>query len=415
MEDRQKIVLYIEDEPYNRLLVKKILSLHGISVLEAEDGLSGLEIARREDVDLILLDINMEGMNGYEIATRLRSIDKTKDTPLVALTANVLQRAKDRSLISGCDGFITKPIDQQTFMPLITEYMNGRKDFVDSGKIEQLMKENNRELVTHLEKEIKELKRANEELRELDKLKSDFISLASHELRTPLVTIVGYIGLMLTGRLGEITPNHEKILKIVDRNSKRLEKIVRDLFTLNMADNDPYFLEKSTVSMIDLIDNVIEDLQLVFEERELKCKSHAEGNIPEIFCDSNKISQVIDAITGNSIKFTPNGGEIDIYARYPSDNILRKYDLDPYKYVEIVIKDTGIGIPDDKLTKIFDKFVELGDIEKHHSSDIEFMGGGTGLGLSISKAIIERHKGFIWAENRNKCKGTKVYIIIPIE
>ena len=375
----RKTILYIEDEPYNRLLVKKILGLHQIDVLEAEDGLSGLEIAQRRKVDLILLDINMEGMNGYEIATRLRSIEMTKETPLVALTANVLQRARDRSLISGCDGFITKPIDQETFIPLINEYMNGRKDFVDSNKIEQLMKENNKELVYHLEKEIKELKRANDELKELDKLKSDFISLASHELRTPLVTIVGYTGLLLSKRLGDIAPNHEKILKIVERNSKRLEKIVKDLFTLNMIDKDSDFLEKSEVS------------------------------IPELVTD------VIDAVMGNAIKYTPNGGTIDMYVRYPSNNILRRFDLDAEKYVEIVIKDSGIGIPDNKLIKIFDKFVELGDIEKHHSSDVEFMGGGTGLGLSISKAVIEKHHGVIWAENRRSSQGAKFYIILPIK
>ncbi len=414
-EFARKIILYIEDEPYNRLLVKKILGLHKIDVLEAEDGLSGLEIAQKQKVDLILLDINMEGMNGYEIATRLRSIEMTKETPLVALTANVLQRARDRSLISGCDGFITKPIDQETFIPLIHEYMNGRKDFVDSNKIEQLMKENNKELVYHLEKEIKELKRANDELKELDKLKSDFISLASHELRTPLVTIVGYTGLLLSKRLGDIAPNHEKILKIVDRNSKRLEKIVKDLFTLNMIDKDSDFLEKSEVAIPVLVTDVVEDLLLVFEERELTCNYHFEGEIPNVFCDDNKIAQVIDAVMGNAIKFTPNGGAIDIHVRYPSHNILRRFDLDAEKYVEIVIKDSGIGIPDNKLIKIFDKFVELGDIEKHHSSDVEFMGGGTGLGLSISKAVIEKHHGVIWAENRRSSQGAKFYIIIPIK
>lgn len=411
----KKVVLYIEDEPYNRLLVKKILSINGVETIEAEDGISGIEIAKTKCLDLILLDINMEGMNGYEIATRLRSMDKCKDVPLVALTANVLQRAKDRALISGCDGFITKPIDQAIFYPLLMEYMNGRKDFVDSSKIEELMKENNKELVYHLEKEIKELKRANDELKELDKMKSDFISLASHELRTPLVTIVGYVGLLLSNRLGELTAHHEKIMKVVDRNAKRLEKIVRDMFTITMIENKERFLEKNDVKLDELIRDIIEDLSLVFEERQLKCELHIEGDIPVVVCDENQISQVINAILGNAIKFTENNGVIDVYLRYPSKNILKKYDLDPESYVEIIVKDTGIGIPEGKLKSIFDKFVELGDIEKHHSSESEFMGGGTGLGLFLSKGIVEKHNGFIWGENRTTTRGSKFYIILPLK
>ncbi len=415
MEDKELTnkILYIEDEPYNRLLVKKILAINNYTVIEAEDGLMGIEIARKERVDLILLDINMEGMNGYEIATRLKTIDFCKDTPLVALTANVLQRARDRSLISGCDGFLTKPINNETFFVHVKEYINGKKDFIDSNKIEDLMIEHNKELVYHLEKEVKELKRANEDLKEIDKIKSDFISIASHELRTPLVTIVGYVGLLLSKRMGEIEPQHEKMLKVVDRNAKRLEKIVKDLFTLSMIENKIPFLEKREVNLNNLLKTILEDYELILNERELTSYLHVDGEIPLVEGDENKLAQVFIALMNNAVKFTENGGIIDIHLRYPSKNILKKYDLDSTKYVEVVIKDTGIGIPEDKLKKIFDKFVELSDVEKHHTSDIEFMGGGTGIGLSISKGIVSKHHGYIWAENR-ATKGTKLYVILPL-
>jgi len=404
-EKKSKTILYIEDEPTNRLLLKKILEPKGYKIFEAEDGLSGIEIALKEKIDLILLDINMAGMNGYEIATRIKNTDKIKDIQLVAFTANVMKRSREKALISGCDGYLTKPIDGNNFVIRLEEYLNGKKDFIPQDMIPELMKEYNVQLVEHLEKEIRELKRANDDLKQLDKLKSDFISIASHELRTPLVTIIGYVGLLLSKRLGHIEPEHEKILKVVERNSKRLERIVKDIFTLSLIENQIPFMEIRNTNPINIIESILEDVALVLAEREIEAKLNIEGEIPTIECDEDKISQTISNIMNNAIKFTQNGGVIDVSVKYPSLKVVEKFGLDPTLYVEIKIEDTGIGIPKDKLNKVFEKFVELADIEKHHSSETEFMGGGTGLGLSICKGIVEKHNGFIWAENR-EVKGT---------
>lgn len=406
-------ILYIEDEQYNRILVRKILELHNCEVAEAEDGLSGIDIAKNGNFDLILLDINMEGMNGYEIATRLKTMEKCKNIPLVAFTANVLQRSKERALISGCEGFISKPINRDTFYPQLVEYINGKKEFVDSDKIHELMKEHNVELVNHLEKEIKELKNVNKELKEIDKIKSDFISIASHELRTPLVTIVGYLGLLLSGRLGDVSPEHKKILSVVERNSHRLEKIVKDLFTLSILENKKPFFEKNNASVVNMIQEIIDDNLLIFEQRELGYSVEADENVPLIECDEHKIIQVFSHLVNNAIKYTENKGHIDVKIKYPAIHLNKRYDVDSSKFIEVEVSDTGIGIPEDKLDKIFEKFVELSEVEKHHSSEYEFMGGGTGLGLSLSKAIVKRHRGYIWAENSEE-KGASFFVFLPL-
>ena len=213
--------------------------------------------------------------------------------------------------------------------------------------------------------------------------------------------------------MGTLDENQERILKIVDRNSRRLEKIMHDLFTLYQANQGTSFLEYEKINLKKTIQDCIDDFVLVLEERNLKINYTFQGEPPLISCDELKIIQVLDAVINNAIKFTPDYGEIEIFLRYPSYNIHKKYDLNAEQYIEIAIKDNGIGIPDNKLIKIFDKFVELSDIEMHHSSQSEFMGGGTGLGLSLSKAIVEKHRGFIWAEQRVE-KGAKIYIVLPI-
>jgi signal transduction histidine kinase len=412
--NKTKNILYIEDEPVNRLVLKKMLEPKGFMVFEANDGLTGIDIALKEHIDLILLDINMSGMNGYEIATRIKSTDKIKDIPLVAFTASIMKKSRDKALISGCDGYLTKPIDGQSFLIRLNEYLEGKKDFIPPDMIPELMKEYNIQLVEHLEKEIKELKRANEDLKELDKLKSDFISIASHELRTPLVTIIGYIGLLLSKRIGNISSEHEKVLKVVERNSKRLERTVRDIFTISLIENKIPFLEIRNANPISIIESVLEDVALVLAERELEAKFNISGDIPDIECDEDKIAQVINNLINNSIKFTEDGGHIDVNIRYPSINATQKYGLDPDMYIEIIVEDTGIGIPENKLDRIFEKFVELADIEKHHSSETEFMGGGAGLGLSICFGIVKEHHGYIWAENRD-IKGSRMVIVLPVK
>ncbi len=406
-------ILYIEDDPINRLLVKKILSSYNVKVDEAEDGLKGLELGRNGNYDLILLDVNMEGMTGYEVAMRLRMLPECKCVPIVVLTANVLNKARDRAIISGCNGFITKPIERESFPQLISEYLCGRSDLVESSKVDEITAHNTTEIICHLENEIRGLKRANEELKEIDKIKSNFIALVSHELRTPLSPIVGYLSFLLGGKYGELSPQLEKILNIISRNAARLEKITYDMFTLDLLERNVNFMNKSEVQLVNLLHNEIEDHELIFEERKLWCNLVSDDNIPRVYCDEVKMSQVFCSIIDNAIKYTPDGNSIEVGVFYPSKSISHKFDLDPDDYVEVCIEDEGVGIPQDKLSVIFDKFVELSDIDTHHSSEVEFMGGGVGLGLSICKGIVRDHKGFIWAENR-EVAGSRFCVLLPL-
>lgn len=414
MKRRIKL-LYIEDDYNSRLLLRKALSDSGYEIVEKEDGLSALELLRENhDFDLILLDINIAGMNGFEVATRIKSMDKYKTVPLVALTASLLKNSRELALISGCDGYLTKPIMPDRIDSLIKEYIDGKKELVPTDRMMDFMREYNLQLVSHLESEIKELKKANEELKELDKLKSNFISLASHELRTPLMTIIGYLGLLLSKDGRESIEQNMKILQIIERNAKRLEKIVKDMFTMSLLENRIPFMEIRNVNPITIIESVIEDLRFIFSQRDISYSIDVTGDIPYIECDEEKITQVISNLVRNAVKFTENNGTIKAKISYPSESVERLYGHNKNNYIEISIADTGVGIPDEKASKIFDKFPGIQNIENHHTSDFEFMGGGMGLGLSISKGIVERHNGYIWFE-KNSPKGSIFFVVLPVK
>lgn len=413
MNTKEKKILCIEDDESNYLLMKRLLKNSDFELIQVEDGLKGLELVKKETFVLILIDVNIAGLNGYETATRLKMLKNT--IPVVALTANKIDRAKERALISGCDGFINKPFNPLTFPKLINEYINGRKDKItNSERMIEAMILNNQAIVCHMEEQIRELKRANQELKELDKMKSRFISLVSHELRTPLSPIVGYLSVLLADTTN-FSEREKRILNIIFKSSKRLERLLNNLFTLNLLEQDESLICREEVQLDTLISDLIEDFFLILQKRHLSCDFICEKAIPKIFCDETKIERVFFALLENAVKYTDDGGKISVYLNYPSRYILKKYDLSPNDYVEIIFEDSGIGIPENQLNAIFEKFVELSDIDRHHTSSDGFLGGGAGIGLSLCKGIVKEHKGFIWAENRRSHNGSRFYVILPLE
>lgn len=413
MNTKEKKILCIENDESNYLLMKRLLKNSDFELIQVEDGLKGLELVKKETFVLILIDVNIAGLNGYETATRLKMLKNT--IPVVALTANKIDRAKERALISGCDGFINKPFNPLTFPKLINEYINGRKDKItNSERMIEAMILNNQAIVCHMEEQIRELKRANQELKELDKMKSRFISLVSHELRTPLSPIVGYLSVLLADTTN-FSEREKRILNIIFKSSKRLERLLNNLFTLNLLEQDESLICREEVQLDTLISDLIEDFFLILQKRHLSCDFICEKAIPKIFCDETKIERVFFALLENAVKYTDDGGKISVYLNYPSRYILKKYDLSPNDYVEIIFEDSGIGIPENQLNAIFEKFVELSDIDRHHTSSDGFLGGGAGIGLSLCKGIVKEHKGFIWAENRRSHNGSRFYVILPLE
>lgn len=165
MSNSEKKVLYIEDDPQSKLLVKKLLESAGYTVLEASDGIRAVEIVQETIPDLILMDIQIPEMDGYETTTKLKSIEGLQDIPIIAVTASAMKGDRERALIAGCDGYIQKPINPYTFVQQVEDFFKGKRERVPSVDEEAVyLKEYSKKLVGHLEEKIKELTRLNAEL-----------------------------------------------------------------------------------------------------------------------------------------------------------------------------------------------------------------------------------------------------------
>ncbi len=181
-------VLHIEDDPRNRLLVRKLLVADGLEVIDAADGLEGVRSALTLRPDLVLVDLNIPGLDGYEVTLRLRGEPSLSGVPIVAITA---EGDRDTSFAVGCDGFIQKPIDARSFGSLVRQYLAGhREPYTSSADAtgERLRLQSHR-IVAHLEQKVAELSSANDRLREVERLRTEFYRNISHELATPLTPI----------------------------------------------------------------------------------------------------------------------------------------------------------------------------------------------------------------------------------
>lgn len=241
------------------------------------------------------------------------------------------------------------------------------------------------------------LGQANQRLQELDKLKDDFVSVASHELRTPMTAIRAYSWMALNKPDIVLSEKMKKYLSRTLISTERLINLVNDMLNVSRIESGRIEIKPEAFNLIHLVSEVIEEVSVKASENNLKLVV-LESKIPEVFADSEKVHQVLLNLVGNSLKFTPSGGQITI--SFFTDG----------KMVETSVKDTGAGISKEDLGQLFQKFGRL-------DSSYVAMGtsGGTGLGLFISKKLVELMHGRIWANSEGLNKGTTFSFSLPLE
>jgi signal transduction histidine kinase len=410
-QEEQPRVLYVEDDPASRALVQRILEPEGYKVEAVEDGVTALEVAQRVRPDLILMDINIGGLDGYEVTTRLRAVEEMGQVPIVAVTAATMHGDRERALIAGCDGYIAKPIDVDRFPDQVRSYLRGLKEEIDSPEEEaEHLKAYSQRLVKRLEKKVRQLEEAHAQLRRVDKMKSDFILLASHELRTPLTSIYGYVQMLLQqtefpGDPGE-QASPQQILQAIADASRRLHRVFDEIRNVSLIDADRLELAQDPLKLDPLIRTVVEDLQSFGRSRDIEFEFRGLSDLPIIRGDAQRLHEALWNVISNAMKYTPDGGQIRIEGRQIEET------------VHITVHDDGVGIPLEEQERIFDRFYVLEDTSLHRSSKTDFKGGGLGLGLPVTKGIIEAHGGKVWIESEGydeeELPGSTFHILLPL-
>jgi signal transduction histidine kinase len=391
MSDAQQKVLYVEDNRDNQRLVQRVLGARGYQVLIAEDGAEGVALARESRPDLVLVDLGIPGLDGYETTTRLRGFAHLRGVPIVALTADGSPGARERALVAGCDGYLVKPIDARRLPEQVAEFIAGKRERIpESADQADLLRAYNQKLVERLEQRVRELTRANAEVQELDRLKSQFLSTLSHELRTPLTALMGYLELFERGMLGELTPQQREALAVMRRSSETLAQQLNNLL---------YFQElrgrQLNLRPVRPLETLRPLLTAMRERARLAgvALDVAAADAAPIHADPGGIEQLSRSLLDNAIRFTPAGGRVRFVLHdEPSRLIVR-------------VEDSGAGIAREHLQKIFLPFYRVDPPGGQEQP-------GAGLGLAIVRHIAEGHGGQVTVRSEVG-RGSVFTVVLP--
>ena len=264
-----------------------------------------------------------------------------------------------------------------------------------------------------LERLNNELSETNRQLKRLDRAKADFVTIASHELRTPLSQIFGYSDVLSSMKMDELGNSQmlNEFLAGISRGAKRLKRVVDAMVDVSLLETGTLRMHPVPVPLGVVVSNAIATVKSAAEQRKLDLEVEDLSPLPYIEADGTRLEQVFVSLLSNAIKFSPDGKRILISGRCESAS--RDDD-----YVELSVRDEGIGIDPEQQRLIFEKFYRPENPMLHSSDDVGFKGAGPGLGLAIAKGIVEAHGGRIWVESPGRdeehCPGSTFRVRLPV-
>jgi signal transduction histidine kinase len=252
----------------------------------------------------------------------------------------------------------------------------------------------NEELEKTVKERTLELELTNKRLAELNEMRTEFLNMATHELRTPITAIKGYSEFLKLGMMGELNAKQVNAVTIIKESGERLLALINDMLDLAKMEAGKLQVELEPVRVIEVIDINLKLIKPLADEKNIELKSSIESDLPKVYADKDKLSQVFTNLLSNAVKYTEEG-TITVAAQQISSTM-----------IQVSVADTGVGIPEEDVGKVFEKFTKIGNKPTRKEK-------GTGLGLPITKLIVDAFGGKIWVESEEG-KGSIFSFTVPI-
>ncbi|MFZ2643878.1 MAG: hybrid sensor histidine kinase/response regulator [Verrucomicrobiia bacterium] len=365
-------ILVVDDTPENLQLLNGMLKSHGYKARPVPSGEMALRAAKSDPPDIILLDINMPEMNGYEVCRHLKSDPALAAIPVIFISA--LNETMDKVKAFGLGGvdYVTKPFQFEEIHARVETHL----------KLRQLQKE--------LERQNRQLKESYDRLRELETLRDNLVHLVVHDLRSPLALMAGYVDLIKVKIAAKLNASEVGYIDVIGKHTAKLLDMVTTLLDVSRMEAGEMPLNRQACDLAAVAKEVTDSHSVLVGRRQLSIESQSEPL--SVHADKDILQRVISNLIGNAIKFTPDGGHIRL-------TISRKDSM-----ARVAVTDTGPGVPAEYHTRIFEKFGQVDKEARRHS---------TGLGLTFCKLAVEAHGGSIGIESEVG-KGSTFWFALPL-
>ncbi|MBI3271890.1 MAG: response regulator [Planctomycetes bacterium] len=374
MSDEKPRILLVDDVSSHRLLVRRALEAEGLqcTLESAATGRDCLEALARAPFDILLLDFCLPDTDGLAVLREVRA--RYPALNVVVVTGMGSEEVAVDAMKLGARDYVVKSNDLVRRVPLAVRKI-----------LERLA----------LEAELRETRREKCRLEELDRMQQEFLARVSHELRTPLVSMVGYGELLLSGDMGPLTPAQRQALEVSLRNAHRQRSTIESLLLYAGIQAHRRPLDRSAFTLQSSLSQAIDSFRPECEKKGVTLRSLLPAVPIGVFADEALIGHVLTNLVGNAVKFTPNGGEIEV-----------RCDVEGGGWAAVQVSDTGCGIPLEAQPHIFERFWQAdGSLTRRH--------GGLGLGLAIVKEILDAHGCPIRCESEPG-KGARLLFHLPL-
>ena len=382
-------ILIVDDIGANLKLLEDILKPEGYNVRPVPGGEMALHAAEIEKPDLILLDIMMPGMNGYEVCRRLKENPGLADIPVIFISALGDTGDIVKALAAGGADYINKPFQAAEVIARVHTHL---KLYRQGKELRDL----NATLELKVEERTRELREVNKNLEKANLAKSEFLSRVSHELRTPMNAILGFAQLM---DMGELNPGHKKRVSHILTSGKHLLELIDEVLDISGIESGKIKILSEPVELTGIVAETIDTIKQLADARQLKLEFQ-DSYVNKLFVlsDRKQLKQVLTNLLINAVKYNRQGGTISVKTE------TRPVNDKGIVFVRISVTDTGLGIPSDDIPKLFSPFERIG-AEKTETE-------GTGLGLALVKRIMDATEGSVGVDSIVG-EGSTFWIEIP--
>ncbi len=376
-------LLIVDDDPEIAAALKLFLEDEGFAPAWARDGKTALEMLKDvNEYSLVLLDISMPGINGIEVLKLLH--DSGSDAAVVMMSGHGSEELAVECMRNGAEDYIVKPFALDDLLQRLERAKNHRLALIEKKQLEQ-------------EKE-------------------DFSLMLSHDMKNPMTAVIGSIDIIREGRLGPVNAEQIEYLQSAIDSCNEVVTMIDNLLDIRRFESGKMTLAIQPYNIESIIRKVTEQFTRTAEHDGIRLLLNLDSSVPEIAVDRKALIRIMGNLLGNSLKFTPEGGEIEVSCECVQNDAAHRAQIPGYAknpqlfsemrcFVRICVRDTGTGIPSHELGRIFDRYAQSrsGSGREH---------GGAGLGLAFSKWAVESFGGLIWAESEAG-QGSRIVILLP--